>query len=323
MYKSHFYDVNVFQSDPGGLHIRIAVVDSILRAPPDSNYDTDGPVNYVASDERDTTGHGTKITSILDSFSPRSEYKPHRVVAPDGEFRPSNFLKAMDDVRNDNVDVVNISAGKYHDDCEGQCRLCTAVDNVTREGSVVIAGAGNRKEERSLDVFCPARSSNSIAVGMSETLCDATPPRDRGSLRTVGQIRPPGAYWGTGDREEPYYPDGAYCSHRGCSPFHECRDNRRITYWNGNVERNDYLPEVVAPGHLPMVDHAGGEYVLEPGTSYSTAIVTGCVATVMSELFPDLPTLHQIKRAIESTSQDLDCGIVGKIDMMGLFEALS
>lgn len=295
----------------------------MLRVIDDSGYTVDDSENYVASDERDTTGHGTKILTTINTFAPRSRYKLYRLIAGDGEFRPSNFLRAMDDVRDDDIDVVNISAGKYHESCGGRCRLCAAVEGVVRAGSTVVAGAGNRKGSRKLGVFCPARSSDSIAVGMSETLCNATPPKRDELHRTPNTTKPPGAYWGTVDPDRPYYPSDAYCSHRGCSPFDSCRANRQVIYWDGNVEWNDYLPEVVAPGHFPIANRSAGEFALEPGTSYSTAIVTGCIATVMSERFPDLPTPQRIKRALESTSRDLDCGIVGMIDMEQLLEAVS
>jgi len=294
----------------------------VLDVPSDLDITVDFPENYVASNDRDTTGHGTRVLDILSCFAPNSSYKPFRLIAEDEEFRPSNFLKAMDDVRNANIDVVNISAGKYHGKCGGQCRICEAVEDVTREGSIVVAGAGNRKENNSFDVFCPARSSRSIAVGMSETLCSATPPQN--PLEPLGKAdtRPPGAYWIDPHSEIPYHPDEAYCSYERCSPHQKCENNRQVIYWEGNVDWSDYIPEVVAPGHKPLVNVERGMAEIEPGTSYSTAVVSGGIATVMSEVFPNLPSPQSVKRAVEATSQDLNCGIVGKFDMKGLRDAL-
>lgn len=295
----------------------------MLGAPADWEVTIDIPENYVASNDRDTTGHGTSVLNLISLLAPESIYKPLRVIAEDGKFKPSNFLKAMNDVRNGNIDLVNISAGKYHDNCGGRCRICEAVDVVIEEGSLVVAGSGNRKVDEPLDVFCPARSSNSIAVGMSETLCTASPSVNSSMPFGVEDPRPPGAYWVNVDSDSPYYPDASYCSYRNCSPFHTCENNRRIEYWDGNVDWNHYIPEVVAPGHRPVVDRQQGRGEIEPGTSYSTAVVSGGIATVMSGVFPNRPSPHRVKRAVEATSQDLDCGIVGKFDMKGLRDVLS
>lgn len=245
------------------------------------------------------------------------------MIAEDGTFKPSNFLKALADVRGSNIDVINISAGKYHNNCRGRCRICEAVEAVTREGSVVIAGAGNRTEERSLDVFCPAQSSESIAVGMSETLCTASPRKNPSPPVGMGDARPPGAYWVDMEAESMFHPDGSYCSYRSCSPFHECNDNRQTVYWNGNVDWNDYIPEIVAPGHKPAIDTQNGSAHIEPGTSYSAAVVSGGVATVLSEILPNSFSPQRIKRGVETSSRDLDCGMVGKFDMKQLLNILS
>lgn len=315
-------DVNAYKSNKRGSDIHIAVVDSILNAPSNWEITIDFPENYVASDETDTTGHGTRVLDLISLFAPESIYKPLRVVAGDEKFKPSNFLKAMDDVRNANIDLVHISAGKYHENCGGRCRICEAVELVIRDGSVVVAGAGNRKEDRSLDVFCPARSPSSLAVGMSETLC--TTSIDNPSLPVgADSPRPPGAYWVDVDSDYPFYPTDTYCSYQSCSPFHECKNNRKTRYWEGNVDWDQYIPEVVAPGHKPLIDTNQLRGYIEPGTSYSAAVVSGGIAIVMSELFPDLPSPGRMRRAIETTALDLDCGIVGKFNMKGLRDALS
>ena len=293
--------------------------------PSDRGMITDISENYVASGERDTTGHGTKVIDLLLTVAPDSSYKPMRIIADDKEFKPSNFLKAMDDILDANIDVVNISAGKYHHNCAGQCRICEAVDEVVRDGSVVVAGAGNRKEDKELDVFCPARSSESIAVGMSETLCTITASKKSEFPYRPDKLRPPGAYWVDIDHIDSTtedLPDDTYCGYNACSPFHTCENNRKTIYWGGNVNWNYYVPEVVAPGHKPLVDYDDGTGLIEPGTSYSTAVVSGGIATVLSEVFPDLPSPQRVKRVIEATSRDLESGIVGKFDMQRLRDQL-
>lgn len=221
MAEAIFGDVNAFKSDSAGSNVHVAVVDSVLRPLEGTDVTTDVPENYVASSADDTTGHGSKVVEMLQSFAPDSTYKMFRVIAEDGEFRPSNFLKVMQDVRTSSIDIVNVSAGKFHEDCAARCRISEAVDAVARDGSVVVAGAGNRKPDRPLGVFCPAKAGESIAVAMSETLCTATPGE---SYTPIGSQspNPPGAYWATSSPEVPFYPNDAYCSYKRCSPFHEC-----------------------------------------------------------------------------------------------------
>jgi len=125
------------------------------------------------------------------------------------------------------------------------------------------------------------------------------------------------------DADSGFSPDDSYCSYRRCSPFQECENNRKTVYWDGNVDWDDYLPEIVAPGHRPLADVENGFFAIEPGTSYSTAVVSGSIATILSELFPNVPSPQRIKRSVEASAQELDCGIVGKLDMKELYRTLS
>lgn len=287
--------------------------------------------NYVASEEPDTTGHGTSVLDLLRAFAPKSIYKPHRVIAEDGEFKPSNFLKTMHKIETDNIDIVNISAGKYHPNCGTNCRICHSVESVTSNDTIVVAGAGNRKENRELDVYCPAKSPGSIAVGMSETLCTANPQIDPQKSEKFDlskppdqdTFRPPGAYWVDHDEKSPFIPNENYCSQLACSPLHPCEENRKTEYSYGNVKWENYVPQVVAPGHYPIADIRSGNFRLDPGTSYSTAIVSGSIATVLSEIFPSTPSPELVRRVVGSTAQELECGVVGKINMQGLLDVLT
>jgi hypothetical protein len=101
------------------------------------------------------------------------------------------------------------------------------------------------------------------------------------------------------------------------------QQNRETVYWEGNVNWSNYVPEVVAPGHKPISDRENSLFKLEPGTSYSTAVVSGCIATVLSEVFPDVPSPQHVKRAVEATSQDVDEGMVGELDMKQLYNTVS
>jgi len=227
----------------------------------------------------------------------------------------------MHDIAEGNIDVINISAGKYHRDCNAECRLCMATDDVVDNGSVVVPGAGNRSEDESLGVFCPAKSPKTIGVGMSETLCTATPKGSGDSIIQGPSGRPPGSYWVEPEEKYPFYPDNNYCGHGACSPFHDCVDNQKTVYWDGNVAWDQYLPEVVAPGHF-YIESQDGNVTLEPGTSYSCAAVSGGIASALSDTLPNTPSPSRVRRVVEATSTGLECGPVGKFDMSELKRVL-
>jgi hypothetical protein len=74
-----------------GRHVSVSVIDSLLDFPSKAPYTVDKQRNFVASDERDTTNHGTRVACILSRFAPKAVYSFYRTIAPDGEFTPSNY----------------------------------------------------------------------------------------------------------------------------------------------------------------------------------------------------------------------------------------
>lgn len=328
--ESYLRNIDAIDSGHEGEHVRIAIVDSILETPPnwDHSYTVDKKNNYIHSDEIDTTGHGAGVLNIISFFAAKSTYKFHRVVADDeDDFKPSSVLKALDSIRNDDVDIANLSLGMYRPNCQGDCRLCVAAREVTASGTLIAAGAGNDDPDEDREVFCPARSESTLAVGMSESICTASPPKSHPTKSTEDMSRPPGAYWidHSGlDIDSPYLSDENYCSYARCSPFHECTNNRKMKYWEGNVSWENYLPETVAPGHYPRANPTNKrEAFMAGGTSYSTAIVSGALAVILGELPLDKnPSPERIKRVIQSTSDHLACGHVGKFNAKETYSVL-
>lgn len=199
-----------------------------------------------------------------------------------------------------------------------------ATDNVVNNGTIAVAGAGNlRPSDDQLGTFCPAKSTDTIAVGMSETLCTASFEKEHSRhLNLEMKARPPGAYWIELEDASPYSPDQNYCGYQGCSAFQDCNNHRKTGYWQGNVNWEDYVPEVVAPGHRVVGDSESGLIALEPGTSYSSAVVSGGIASVLSDVLPKSPSPNLVRRAVEATSTRLGEGVVGKFNMSELKQAL-
>ncbi|PHQ45732.1 hypothetical protein DJ68_11200 [Halorubrum sp. C3] len=57
--------------------------------PSEAPYTVDEQRHFVASDERETTNHGTRVAFILSRFAPKAVYSFYQTIAPDGEFSPT------------------------------------------------------------------------------------------------------------------------------------------------------------------------------------------------------------------------------------------
>jgi len=308
------------------------LIDSIYRPPPNWDLSIEGRENPIASDSDDTTGHGSDVLYILAGLCSAATFYFYRILADDHEsFRVSNFLKAFQYAIEQDIDVVNASAGKWRPSCtaENECRLCTAVSKLEQEGTCVVAGAGNRRsrdDDRS--VFCPARSESAISVGTSVVKCTA---RERVRTGGTSPIYPPGAYWvrHTDDYLDQFegidpnlvFGRDAYCTHMGCTPNHSCDVNQKETPWEGNVTHTKGKPDILSPGQL--FTRFMGTFVLDQGTSFATPVVAGSVALAWSELIASgyTPVPKDLKRAMLASAVDIDEGDIQRIDVDGMLSA--
>jgi len=316
--RKQFLDINHNNIERGrGETLTVAVLDSIYT-PEDELFDivTGVEENYVASKEVLTTPHGQHVLHIISEYAPEAIYDIHRIVIESGEFNPSNYLKAMGNVRDRSVEVVNISAGKHHEDCNQRCRICKAASEVVDSGTIVVAGAGNDAgggERKSL--YCPALGTDTIAIGSYETRCGFDMQQKTGSLyRTVPQsIHPPGAYWSRNSElsPEPEPTNIPFCSRQGCSEFHSCEDYQKERLSDINVSFRQGEPDVFAPDHyiIPCED---GTPRIRTGTSFAAALVSGALADILSSVMNHRPfptpeevieAIHSIPTTVEGTSQ--------------------
>lgn len=237
------------------------------------------------------------------------------------------MLKALDAARSAGVDLLNVSAGKHRPDCDQNCRICVAVRRTIDEGVCVVAGAGNRRSDAALSLFCPALQDGVISVGAYEAVCTTVLRGEQPLYRQSPPVMPDGSYWVTppsGLDEHHGYPDDHYCGYLGCTLGKGCKDNRAERPWEGNVSYHRGQADVLAPCHRPERTQKG-EPFLQSGTSYATPIVTGALAMVLGELFEagKSPTPAQIKRAVVSRASPIDKGPVGKLDVEAVLNELS
>ena len=138
-----------------------------------SNYDDDknGYIDDVygwsaiseSGDFTDTNGHGTHLAGIIMAISQSLENPealqiiPIQVLDEQNQVKLSNLLVGLDYAKKRQADIVNLSIGTKS---ESQI-LSEAIEELTKEGIVVVASAGNNSEEYILN---PASHPDVIAI---------------------------------------------------------------------------------------------------------------------------------------------------------------
>lgn len=270
-------------------------------------------MNYVADESPDTTGHGEDVLELLGYFAPAATFDLYRVVAENRYAKRGNLVQAIADASSRGVDLLNLSVGIHHHeepdgDCGGHCRVADEAHLAIESGTMVVAAAGNREKEDSLAVHCPAVLDDAISVGGFVSHC-------RNDLIESDDS---GQYWVFDDETLL----GPYCGQHGCGPDDECEDHRYEKPWQGNVSFHNTVPDVLAPVHHP----AGTEIdpTLQSGTSFGTPIVSGSLATIVSDLAEseNYPSPLELRGAVSMGANDIDEGVLQKFDAGATWESL-
>nr|WP_256534000.1 S8 family serine peptidase [Halovivax cerinus] len=258
----------------------------------------------MADDEADTTGHGSDVLEILGYFAPRATFEVYRVIARNGRTRRSSLAQAIADAADDGVDVLNLSVGLYHshepaNTCNGNCTVATESKYAAKNGTTIVAAAGNRDGESVKGVYCPAVNDSAIGVGGLVSRCRSN----------VVDTPESGQYWIRNPTVE-----GPFCGQRGCDVSASCQENRLEQPWRGNVSFHNGEPDTLAPVHYPAGD--AREPLLQKGTSFATPIVSGVLASIFGDLLevgrdPDPQT---VRRAVRHSAREIDEGRIGKFD---------
>jgi serine protease AprX len=186
---------------PNGAGVDVALIDSGVV--PVSGLAEPGRVipGPDFSDERrnprlatlDTFGHGTHLAGLIAGHdpvtgfagvAPRARIVNLKVSGADGETSLAKVLNALEWVRTNwnayglNIRVVNLALGVEDQGDYRKDVLAWEVEQLWREGIVVVAAAGNHGEDaRRLDI--PAADPFVIAAGASDTLETVDPADDR------------------------------------------------------------------------------------------------------------------------------------------------
>jgi serine protease AprX len=183
---------------PDGRGVDVALVDSGvvpvggLAEPGRVVYGPDFSSERRDSDLRnlDTFGHGTHLAGLIagrdqrfSGIAPGARLVSVKIAGADGETNLSRVLAALDWIRRNhdadgyNIRVVNLSLGVPGDDYRSDV-LAWAVEQLWKEGIVVVAAAGNQGVfTRTLDM--PADDPFVIAAGASDPRGTVDPWDDR------------------------------------------------------------------------------------------------------------------------------------------------
>jgi len=139
-----------------GMGVRCAVVDSgvwfehpVLHAALDDAIDVTGPPINPSDDN----GHGTAVALVLLAVAPDQHIVSIKALDHEAKGRPEWLIAGVERAAEAGVDAVNLSAGVYRRDCEGDCDVCEAAIRASSRVKVVATASGNRPGATA----CPAK----------------------------------------------------------------------------------------------------------------------------------------------------------------------
>ncbi|QHS17947.1 S8 family serine peptidase [haloarchaeon 3A1-DGR] len=295
----------------GGSGIHIGVVDSVSTPPSslrtqidlDTVYDS-----YTTAEEADVCGHGSNVLHLLSTLAPEATFSTFQVIDEPGDDQTqahgnrSAVADAIADAGAGDVDMLNLSLGIRHE-CQGFCSLARETKRVIAEyETTIVSVTGNKQPQADREgVHCPGVVESVISVGGYIPHCS----HDLVDSEDSGQ-------WWCPEEDGTVY--GPFCGQLDCCDGVSCSEYRREELWDGNVLFHNATPDVIAPA-LYVAGLEDG-VTLNAGTSYSAPIITGIVATILSEsdeLGGQTPP-EAIQTAIRRTSAPIDDDTYYKLD---------
>lgn len=331
-----------------GTGVSVAIVDTLFE-PPDAvkdRYMVGNTADFAGENDtpQRTWGHGLQVFMQASMIAPGAEFYFYRVkraenkdeskpavdldesVDDEGEAgsagRGSAFRYAFAQAIEDEVDVINLSAGVRHlfcDDCTVFERPLSATVNA---GLPVVAAIGNTSDARIEHVLCPALHDSVVSVGgaiasceqdASENLTDADDRRIWTSTRTMDNVE---------DNVQ-----GPFCSFRGCTTKTGC-GCRTERWWSGNIRELNGNPDVLAPCLVPDFGDEDGTVLFNAGTSFAAPIVTGvCTRLYDAVDDSDALTTHKLRRTLDETGERVEeapsAGTWRRVNASAAVDALS
>jgi len=288
------------------------VIDSAFSLPDDfSSYDVLDRERFLDTDENLTQEHGREVFDILSYFAPGATYYLYQAVDEDGEIALIDFADAVEAAVDENVDIINLSAGDHRPNCiGGACGFCRVAKSATQEDIIFVAAAGNSQLDGGhTSIHCPAFADPVISIGGYEALCTFEPEVGRQAPTLQNSLRPPLAYW-TEQRRGYNYPPGiaeqSYCSGRDCGPDGSCDQYREFQEWPHNPTPAGSKPDILAPIHYVSLLDRQTPYIMG-GSSYGAPIVSGAIAWALGLLLDNQLSAnpYQVQQAIRQGADSM------------------
>lgn len=174
----------------------VAVVDTgVLSHHPDIRPRLLKSIDLTGEGPEDELGHGTLVTLLLLHVAPDVQIVSIKAIGRSGKATEPRLIAAMEWIEGQiDVDVVNMSLGRYLITCKGDCSICTAARTLGRSGKKVVAAAGNMPGLRA----CPAKADDWVfSIGAVDaatgTLAPYSSPAGKGGF--VQPVPNPPARW--------------------------------------------------------------------------------------------------------------------------------
>lgn len=325
--SANFEWLGLGRDGDAGTGVSMAIVDTLFE-PPDAvvdRYEVGNEADFTGEDNpsQQAWGHGLQVFTQASMVAPGAEFYFYRVKRAEckDESRPavrldervddeevagssgrgSAFRYAFQQAIEDEVDVVNVSAGVKHLFCDDCAVFERPLSATVEAGLPVVAAIGNASDARLEHVLCPALRDPVLSVGGAIAACerdareDLTDETDRRiwiSTRTMDEVE--------SDVQ------GPFCSFRGCATGTDC-ERRTECWWGGNVRELHGNPDVLAPPLVPDFGDKNGTVLFNAGTSFASPIVAGVCARLYDAVAdPDTLTTDRLRRTLVETGEPVE-----------------
>jgi hypothetical protein len=184
----------------------------------------------------------------------------------DGKKRGTDLLYAIRQAEKDGVDILNISAGVFHQKCSG-CLFDRAVESAIKSDLIIVAAVGNQTRSSLEHTHCPAIKQAAISVGGYIPYC---PTSEHNKIQGKNPIcvRAPNE----NGRIEKFQ----ICSGGKCKQGSKCDKIQVLEEFKLNPLSIRNNPDIHAPPFRAVID--GQERILtKPATSFATPLAAAAI----------------------------------------------